>query len=141
MFAAVQPSLFFAEVSLLIFVAYGIWIRLGRVVWLAATASFLALQGIFLIGLFLQFQRADVDALPIFERGLNAMICLWWLTLGLGWIAILLAILRCWRTTGSPLPFHRRPREIAAPASGDEPVGDSQGENEQGHPDLPGRSL
>jgi len=128
MFATIQPGLLIGETSLLIFFAYAIWIRLGRIVWVAAAACCAALHGIFLIVLFLQLQREDVDALPILECSLLAIICLWRLTLGLGWLAILLAIHRCWRTTGSPLPFHRRPKETAAAASGNEPKGDSQGE-------------
>jgi len=128
LYAPLKPGLLFAEVSMLVFVAYAIWIRLGRVVWLVAGAAFVALHGIFFIGLLLQFQRDDVDALPLWERGLAAMICLWWLTLGLGWLAIFLAIIRCWRMTGSPFPFHRRFRKTAVTAFGNEPEIDSQGE-------------
>jgi hypothetical protein len=123
--APTKPDLLFAEVSLLIFVAYCIWIPLGRVVWLAARAACVALQGVILIGLFLGFRCKDVDSLPILQRGLFAMIFCWWLTVGLGWLAILLAIVCCWRMTGSPLPFHRRPRETAAAALGNEPDSDS----------------
>ena len=60
---------------MLIFVAYGIWIGHGQAGWLAATASFLALQGILLIGFALSLYGHDV--LETWERGLKAMIYLW----------------------------------------------------------------
>lgn len=101
------PSLVVGEVTVAILFAYFIWVGSGWIARLAVAAAVLALAGIALIGFVLD-RQGDV-VLETWQQGFDAAKFLWWLMLGSAWFAMLLSVIRCWRKTGSPLPFHRRP--------------------------------
>jgi hypothetical protein len=114
------PSSFSVDVGIaawLVAMSYIFWTGWGRVTYFALFASAITYAGIAILGLVVG-RAADDHTAPSDEtfdamlRSLDAMIVLWWFMFGCAVLAAGAASVRCWRQTGSPLPFHRRRKRV-----------------------------